>query len=85
MEHLLASVRSIGFPPPGAMSAQTGEIVTGDFGQWLPLALIVGDHFYPYIRPIEPGSMGVVFYEIPFTCPEVALFNARRMAASAGR
>ena len=82
MQNLFEFVRSIGWPLPGAIAAATGDIVIGQEDPWLPQALSEGGVFYPCLHRVEIGSMGAVFREVPFTCPEIALAKARQIAKS---
>lgn len=80
MQNLFEFVRSIGWPLPGAIAVATGEIIKGPDHDWLPQALAEGGVFYPCLHRVEIGTMGAVFRDIPFTCPEVALVKARQIA-----
>lgn len=81
MHNLFEFVRSIGWPSPGAIAAATGEIVTGPDDLWLPQAVAEGGVFYPCLHRVEIGTLGAVFRDIPFTCPEIALARAQQVAA----
>jgi hypothetical protein len=80
MHNLFEFVRSIGWPLPGAIAAATGEIVKGSNHDWLPQAVAEGGVFYPCLHRVEIGTLGAVFRDIPFSCPEIALAKAKNLA-----
>jgi len=67
--------------PMNARNARVGNVVSGDGGDWLPVAAEVepGKYLSGVVK-IEPGFKQVVFPVPVWTCPDVAFLAATRVA-----